>query len=457
MWSTSGVLQQTRRRIATLLQSLALSSRRNPVEDENRVCLKDRWCSTGRSRCSWKQNKVNMETIRQSLQGGTNKNDTESHWQSTGKSCFSIASLFNDTTVQPHELKGCRTPNIGFFVWMLMGLNILFDSDMNLPMHWNDIKCRMLAWRRRTVSDIDTSTTSTASSTKSAIRRENFDYYVDRKNWMAVLQRATVKPAISIFIFNFAVANFAVANELDMAAYIIWEMVVISKTWKEFQKIDGECRLDTQYSLFTSVARKPRAWLKYPSTGNLSSCFFYLRGLISLCSYSFWRRSNYFLSSWSITVIDPGGINVFFLIYSFAAVRFVMSALFIKKGTFNHCGRSKASLVEHHGMYVFFVRYKYTYIYTYTYTYIYKYTYIHMYIYMCMCVCVFVFFVVWCRWWWSGVGWGGVGWGGCGVVWCEWREGRWTNSLKSVLSCFVWWVYCNGQERSVQWLKQKNG
>ena len=30
---------------------------------------------------------------------------------------------------------------------------------------------------------------------------------------MAVLQRATVKPAGSIFIFNFAVADFAMAND----------------------------------------------------------------------------------------------------------------------------------------------------------------------------------------------------------------------------------------------------
>ena len=36
---------------------------------------------------------------------------------------------------------------------------------------------------------------------------------------------------------------------------------------------------------------------EYTSTGNLSSCFFILGGLISICSYSFWRRSNYFLSS----------------------------------------------------------------------------------------------------------------------------------------------------------------
>ena len=37
--------------------------------------------------------------------------------------------------------------------------------------------------------------------------------------------------------------------------------------------------------------------MTYTSTGNLSSCFFYSGGLMSICSYSFWRRSNYFLSS----------------------------------------------------------------------------------------------------------------------------------------------------------------
>ena len=84
------------------------------------------------------------------------------------------------------------------------------------------------------------------------------------ENWMAVLQRATENPAGSIFIFI-----FTTANELElMAVYIIWEMVVISVSWKEFQKIDGACRQDThsqytsvQYSLFTSAERTPRAWL----------------------------------------------------------------------------------------------------------------------------------------------------------------------------------------------------
>ena len=45
---------------------------------------------------------------------------------------------------------------------------------------------------------------------------------------------------------------------------------------------------------------------------------------------------------------DPGGFFFWFL-----RARFVMSTLFIKKGTFNHCGWAKASLIEHHEKYVF--------------------------------------------------------------------------------------------------------
>ena len=39
-----------------------------------------------------------------------------------------------------------------------------------------------------------------------------------------------------------------------------------------------------------------RRFFKYPSTGNLCSRFF-RRGLISLCRYSFWRRSIYFFKA----------------------------------------------------------------------------------------------------------------------------------------------------------------
>ena len=127
--------------------------------------------------------------------------------------------------------------------------------------------------RDKTNFDTDTSTTSTASTTKSAIRRRRKLRLLFRsQDWMAVLQRATAKPAgcIFIFIFNFEVADFAMANELElMATYIIWEMVVIPVSWKEFQKIDGGYRQDThsqhtstRYGLSTSAERIASAWLK---------------------------------------------------------------------------------------------------------------------------------------------------------------------------------------------------
>ena len=66
----------------------------------------------------------------------------------------------------------------------------------------------------------------TASTTKSEIRRRRKLRSLCRsQDWMAVLQRATGKPAgsIFIFIFNFAAADFAMANELELMA-----------TWRDF-------------------------------------------------------------------------------------------------------------------------------------------------------------------------------------------------------------------------------
>ena len=117
------------------------------------------------------------------------------------------------------------------------------------------------------ISDTDTSRTSTTSTKKSAIRtRRKLRLLCRSENWMSVVQRATEKPAGSIFIFN-----FAMANELElMETYIIWEMVVISVSWKEFQKIDGRRRQYTHkhctYSAVQSVHKRgthtQRAWLK---------------------------------------------------------------------------------------------------------------------------------------------------------------------------------------------------
>ena len=51
---------------------------------------------------------------------------------------------------------------------------------------------------------------------------ENFDYFVDRKTEWRYYREPWGNPLAAFFIFNFAVADFAMANELElMAAYII--------------------------------------------------------------------------------------------------------------------------------------------------------------------------------------------------------------------------------------------
>ena len=138
---------------------------------------------------------------------------------------------------------------------------------------------------------------------------------------------------------------------------------------------------------------------QYPSTGNFSSCFFIWRGLISLCSYSFWRRSNFFfLAVEGLQFLTRP--EIFFFDFQFSCFVLCHVCICIRNGTFNHCGRSKAWNSTHHGRYVFqtwFFHEKWAksdtdmcmntdmYIYTYRY------------MYMCVYACVFVFFVVWCR------------------------------------------------------------
>ena len=53
-------------------------------------------------------------------------------------------------------------------------------------------------------------------------------------------------------------------------------------------RVCNRCCQPTRHLTHTSATT-------YNSTGNISSCFFFIwRGLINVCSYSFWRRSNYF-------------------------------------------------------------------------------------------------------------------------------------------------------------------
>ena len=71
-------------------------------------------------------------------------------------------------------------------------------------MPWN---ARRSLGGNTTISEADTSRTSTTSTTRSAIRKRKLRLLCRSKNWMAVLQRATEKPAGTVFIFSFAEAE----------------------------------------------------------------------------------------------------------------------------------------------------------------------------------------------------------------------------------------------------------
>ena len=152
--------------------------------------------------------------------------------------------------------------------------------------------------------------------------------------------------------------------------YPSWVAEHISAVSHLLQFVDYFTDLDRTVSLTTLLVSSPllpRSWwivfIPCKCEGTTSGHFadthtlppetyavFFFWWLLVICSYSFWRRSKYFWSS--LTVADPGWIVIFYDIQFFPAVRFVMSTLF-EKGTFNHCGRSKASNSSHHGTYVF--------------------------------------------------------------------------------------------------------
>ena len=164
------------------------------------------------------------------------------NWRSTmlakEKSFFSIASLLKDTTLQLRKLSGCRTPNIGFFAWLLVGLTRLFDSDQNLPLHWNNsLKCQTLTWRKRSnlwdryvqkINVNDKIDNSKEEKTSIVVSIGKLDGVIAEPRW---------NPSTA----SSSSTSLTTANELEfMVLHIIWEKVVISVSWKEFQKIDGD-------------------------------------------------------------------------------------------------------------------------------------------------------------------------------------------------------------------------
>ena len=158
-----------------------------------------------------------MAAIRQPFQGGTNKKDTESHWQSTmlakRKSCFSIASLLKDTTIQLRELSGLnadgpqkpRRQRPEFAVALKQCFKM---QNAHLVETRQSLRPIRPEHQQRQREDHDS-------------KEEKTSITMSIGNWMAVLQRATGKPAGSVFIFNIAVAKLTMADELELMVFHI--------------------------------------------------------------------------------------------------------------------------------------------------------------------------------------------------------------------------------------------
>ena len=278
--STCGVLQQPRRLIATLHQSLALSLRRIPVEDQ----------STAQRQIMFFKVKEMLKKAREPKHDGHPTILARWYAQASYRDASAKHNIgekeimhYGRIALERHDFTATRAErlqNAKHFVLRLNagGPKCLFDSDQNLSMHWNKAwKCKMLTWRKRNnlwdrhvqninnVNDWISNLKEEKTSITTLIENLDGGYREPRRNPQAASSSST--------------SQWPMANELELvAAYIISERVVISVSWKEVQKIDG-CRQDThsqctsvQYSLFTSAERTSRAWLKSQHGSSNTDC-----------------------------------------------------------------------------------------------------------------------------------------------------------------------------------------
>ena len=129
------------------------------------------------------------------------------------KSCFSIASLLNDTTNQLRKLSGCRTPNIGFFVWMLMGF------DLGPTSHLDHVYLGCTQWA--------TQGTSTDVKSKDKISKTS---QVGSATW-----KFTLKSVLN------AVANWCIGRSTNLIRFphFVW---AITKINPEDLELFGNCQ-----------------------------------------------------------------------------------------------------------------------------------------------------------------------------------------------------------------------
>ena len=116
--------------IATILQSLALSLRRIPVEDQStRQSERQIMFFKAKEMLKKASQRKNMAAIRQFFQGGMNKKNTESHWRSTilakEKSCF-----FDRIALERHDYTATKAERLQNAKHWILRLNA--DGPQNL-------------------------------------------------------------------------------------------------------------------------------------------------------------------------------------------------------------------------------------------------------------------------------------------------------------------------------------
>ena len=131
--------------------------------------------------------------------------NTEIRWKNTivtkKKSCFTIVSLLNDMIIQPHELSGYRTPNIGPFVWMLMDPKKRLRQRPEFAAALKQclkMQNGHLAETQQSLKPIRPEHQQRQRHDQHFEGGENFDYYVDRKNgWRYYREPRRNPPAAS--------------------------------------------------------------------------------------------------------------------------------------------------------------------------------------------------------------------------------------------------------------------
>ena len=227
-----------------------LSLRRIPVEDQNTVHLKDRWC--------FFKTKQMLKKARQEKHGShptilSRRNAQEKYWDSMTKHEIHEREVmfFDRIARERHDYTATSAERVlsaehwilrlntdGFQMSLRQRPEFVFALQQCLKMQHAH-----LAETQQSLRSIRPEHHQRQWEDHHFEGGDNFDYDVDRKTGWRYYREPRGNLSTVSSSSTSQGQNFTMTNKLDlMAVHIIWEMVVISVPWKEFQKIDGGCR-----------------------------------------------------------------------------------------------------------------------------------------------------------------------------------------------------------------------